>query len=68
MKIKNILIAALLAGATINVSAAESTGEVKTPAAQSHDELLQLVKQNKIRQTNVNKEREAIFARERNRQ
>lgn len=70
MNLKNILIAAMLACAAINVSAAEqkNLGAVKKPAAQTLDELLQLVKQNKIRQTNVNKEREAIFLRERNNQ
>ncbi|WP_196137410.1 MotA/TolQ/ExbB proton channel family protein [Aliikangiella sp. G2MR2-5] len=70
MKFKNILIAAMLAGAAVNVSAAEQKdiGAVKKPAAQTLDELLQMVKQNKIRQTNVNKEREAIFLRDRNNQ
>ncbi|TQV86602.1 MotA/TolQ/ExbB proton channel family protein [Aliikangiella coralliicola] len=70
MKLKNILIAAVLAGAAVNISAAEqkNLGAVEPPAAQTLDELLKLVKQNKIRQTNVNKEREAIFLRDRNRQ
>ncbi len=70
MKIKSILVAALLAGAAVNVSAAEEKdlGVVKKPAAQTLDELLQMVKQNKIRQSNVNKDREAIFLRERNNQ
>ena len=71
MKFKNILIAALLAGAALNVSAAEekkNLGAVQKPAAQTLEELLQMVKQNKIRQTNINKEREAIFLRERNNQ
>jgi biopolymer transport protein ExbB len=66
MNLKNILIATLLAGAVLNVSAAQNA--VKTPAAQTLDELLQLVKQNKIQQSNVNKEREATFLRERNNQ
>ena len=75
MKLRNILLAAVFAGTVISVNAAEQTtaarknlGVVKTPAAQTLDELLQLVKQNKIRQTNINKEREAIFLRERNNQ
>lgn len=70
MKLKNILIAAMLAGTAFTATAAQQSnlGAIKTPAAQSLDELLRLVKQNKIRQTNVNKEREAIFLRERNNQ
>ena len=70
MKIKNLLIAAVLAGTTLSVSAAQqaNTGAVKTPAAETLDQLLQLVKQNKIKQDNVNKEREARFLRERNNQ
>lgn len=70
MKIKNLLIAVLLAGTTFTAAAAEQapTGAVKTPAAQSLDELLKMVKQNKIKQDSVNKEREARFLRERNNQ
>jgi len=70
MKIKNLLIAALLAGTTLTATAAEQkdTGAVKKPAAETLDQLLQLVKQNKIKQDSVNKEREAKFLRERNNQ
>jgi len=71
MKLRNILLVALMAGSALNVNAAEqkkNLGAVATPAAQTLDELLQLVKKNKIRQTNVNKEREAVFLRDRNNQ
>ncbi|MGX5173433.1 MotA/TolQ/ExbB proton channel family protein [Aliikangiella sp. IMCC44653] len=69
MKIKNLLIAILLAGTTTLATAAEqNTGAVKAPAVESLDELLKLVKQNKLRQDNVNKAREDRFARERNNQ
>lgn len=73
MKIKNFLIASLLAGSVMSVSVAsaaevKNTGVIKTPAAKTLDDLLKLVKQNRIRQSNVNKEREAIFLAQRNNQ
>lgn len=70
MKIKNLLIAAVLAGTTFTAVAAEQqpTGAVKKPAAETLDQLLKLVKENKIKQDNFNKEREARFLRERNNQ
>jgi len=71
MKLRKTLLAALFVGITsANLSAAEqtNTSAIKSPAAQTLDELLQLVRQNKIRQSSVNKEREATFLRERNNQ
>ncbi len=72
MKIRNILLAVLLAGTTISANAAQqavkNTGAIKAPKAKSLDDLLKLVKQNKLKQSNVNKEREARFKRERNNQ
>ena len=70
MKIKNLLVGILLAGSVFALNAAEqqNTGAVKVPAAKSLDELLRLVKENRITQTSVNKEREAKFLRERNNQ
>jgi len=72
MTMKNILIAAALAATTFGSYAAEQAPAQKTApkttAAKTLDELLKLVKQNKIRKEKVNKEREARFLRERNNQ
>ncbi len=73
MKINKLLAAAILVGATFNISAAEEaakkdTGAIETPAAQTLSELLRLVKEDKIRQTRINQERINIFKRERNKQ
>jgi len=72
MKIKNILAAALLVGATFGVSAAEEakkdTGAIETPAAETLSELLRLVKADKIRQSRVNTSRIEKFRKERNNQ
>jgi biopolymer transport protein ExbB len=71
MKIRNILLAAAFLGATAgNVFAAETQikTQVKSQAAKTLDELLLLVKQNKLHQNKENKERIATFLRERNNQ
>ena len=71
MKIRNIL-AALIVSATFGVSAAEEakkdTGAVETPAAKTLSDLLNLVKDDKIRQSRVNTARIEKFRKERNNQ
>lgn len=75
MTIRNIFATLLfVAASTTCVNAAEAakpakdTGAVETPAADTLAELLQLVKQDKIRQSKVNATRIANFRKERNKQ
>ncbi|MET1254685.1 MotA/TolQ/ExbB proton channel family protein [Aliikangiella maris] len=72
MKLKTLLVATLLAGASFTAVAAEQTndnpGAVPKPAAETLDQLFQLVKQNKIKQDSVNQKREQAFLNDRNAQ
>ncbi len=71
MKIKNILAAIVVASLTLSVSAAETakeTGAVQTPTVDTLEELLKLVKTDKIRQSKTNAKRVDTFRRERNNQ
>lgn len=71
MKIKNILAALALTAMTFGVNAAEQkadTGAVETPAATTLNELLKLVKEDKIRQSRTNAKRVEEFRRDRNQQ
>ncbi len=73
MNFNKLLFTALVISAvsfsTNNFAAEQANpGGIKTPAAQTLDELLQLVKQNKISQNSVNKKREDEFLKNRNEQ
>jgi biopolymer transport protein ExbB len=71
MKIKNILAALVLVGMSFNGIAAEAkkdTGAIETPAATTLDQLLKLVKDDKIRQSRTNAQRVEAFRRDRNQQ
>jgi biopolymer transport protein ExbB len=71
MKIKNILAALALTAMTFGVNAAEpkkDTGAIETPAATTLNELLKLVKEDKIRQSRTNAKRVEEFRRDRNQQ
>ncbi|WP_444994586.1 MotA/TolQ/ExbB proton channel family protein [Aliikangiella sp. IMCC44359] len=71
MKIRNLLVATLLAGASLTAISAEEakpTGAIKAPAVDTLDQLFKLVKQNKLKQDSVNKKREQQFLQDRNNQ
>lgn len=72
MKIRNALIAIMLAGTTFCTVSAQQAAKnptgIQAPKAKSLDDLLKLVKQNKLKQSNVNKARENKFRQDRNNQ